>query len=144
MTAFTGSWLTKPRLGRQDTTELAIGKVSWSGGALASGDTLTIAGLIPFGENAIIDSVTLFGTIPDTNATQTTGFKIGVTGDDDVFLAATVINQRAQLNLKGTGASIGGAALEGLLDLIITVTANAATGVTSGDLWVEVLYRQRN
>lgn len=144
MTVFTGTWLKKPRTGRQDTNEEVIGKVSWSGAALTTADTLVIANLVPFGEKVIVDSFTLYGTIPDTNATQTTGFKAGVTGDDDAFLVPTVINQRAQLNLRGNGASIAGEPLTGALDLIITPTANAATGVTSGDLWVVLSVRQRN
>lgn len=143
MTAYTGSWLVKPRLGRQDETVLAVGKISWSGAALASGDTLTIADFLKTGESAIVESVRIFGTIPDSHATQTSGFKAGVTGDDDAFLAATVINQRTQLHLIGTGASIGGTALSGAVDFIITLTANAATGVTSGDIFVEVQLRAR-
>jgi hypothetical protein len=144
MTTYTGSWLTKPRLGRQDTLEIAVGKVTWSGAPLANNNTLIIPDLIPFGEKMIVDSLTLYGTIPDTNATQTSALKIGVTGNDDAFLAPTVINQRMQLRIMGTGNSIGGAALTGKKDLIITMTANAATGVNSGSFWVQVLYRQRN
>ena len=142
MTDYTGSWLTKPRLGRQDVTEVAVGKISWTS-ALASADTLTIADLVPFGQKMIVDGIRIFGTIPDTNATQTTALKAGITGDDDAFLAATVTNQRQQLQLFGTGASIGVTEIEGVKDLIITVTANAATGVASGDLFVEVTYRSR-
>ena len=142
MTDYTGSWLTKPRLGRQDVAEVAVGKISWTS-ALASADTLTIADLVPFGQKMIVDGIRIFGTIPDTNATQTTALKAGVTGDDDAFLAATVTNQRQQLQLFGTGASIGVTEIEGVKDLIITVTANAATGVASGDLFVEVTYRSR-
>lgn len=144
MTDFTGSWLVKPKMGRQDTQIRAIGKISWSGAALEINDRLNIINLIPFGEKVIVDSFRMFGTIPDTNATQTIGFRAGVTGDDDAFLTPTVINQRTQLNLSGNGASIGGAAIEGSKDLVITVTANAGTGVTSGDVFVELLLRQRN
>lgn len=143
MTAYTGSWLVAPRLGRPDTTQVVLAKISWSGAALASGDTLTVADLTKLGETIIAEDVELFGTLPDTNATQTSGFKVGVTGDDDAFLAAIVINQRGQLFLKGTGASVGVGTIGESKDLIVTVTANAATGVTSGDVFVKLTIRSR-
>lgn len=143
MTANTGSWLVAPRLGRADQSVEVIGSIAWSGGAIASGDTFTIAGLTGLGESIIVEDFELYGTIPDTNATQTTGFKAGVTGDDDAFLAALVINQRGQLFLKGTGDSIGGTAIGESKDLVVTATANAATGVTSGTLYVKLTVRPR-
>lgn len=146
MTAYTGSWLVAPRLGRQDTSVTILGSVAWSGAALASGDTLTIADLSKLGDSLIVEDFEVFGTLPDTNATQTFGLKIGPSGDDsddDGLLVATVINQRAQLFLKGNGAFIGSGTIDGANNLVATVTANCATGVTSGTMYFKLQVRSR-
>jgi len=143
MAAYTGTWLKKPRTGRQDANETAIGKVSWTA-ALTTADTLTIANLVPFDENVIVDEVIIYGTLPDTNATPTTAFKAGTAADDDAFLVSTVVAPKSQVNLRGNGAAIASTVITGAADLIITPTANAATAATTGDLWVVVTFRQRN
>lgn len=144
MTDFLGTWLVKPKLGSQDVQVRAVGRIAWTGGALANTDTLNIAGLIPFGERAIIDSVRVFGTNPDSNATPAFAMQIGVTGDTDAFLGSTVVSRGVQFALNGIGEFVAGAPLEGDKALILTVTASPTTGVTSGTVFVEVVLRQRN
>ncbi len=139
MTAYTGTILSQQGFGRQDTAAELLAKVSWTSN-LSTSDTLTIANAIPAGLKLEIADFEIWGTIPDSNATQQFGLKVGTENDDDAFLVATVINQRAQLFLKGNGAALT-TAIDDDEDIVITPTANPATGVSSGDFYVKLTGR---
>lgn len=141
MTAYTGEVLSTTGFSRQDDISTVLCKVSWTA-ALTTADTLTIADAIPEGKKLLIDDVEIYGTQPDAHATPTLGLKAGVNGDDDAFLAATVITAKEQLLLKGTGASIG-TTIEDKTDIVLTPTANPATNVTSGDFYVKLTGRSQ-
>jgi hypothetical protein len=142
MTAYTGSVIRSTKFGRNQQLEV-LAKVAWADAALASGDTLTIADAFPEGVKLGDVYFEMFGTIPDTHATQTSGIKIGTETDDDAFVPATVISQRMQWFLVGTGAAINtaDAVITDQRDIVATMTANAATGVTSGTLYFRVIAR---
>jgi hypothetical protein len=141
MTAYTGSVVRSTKFGRQTQLE-ALVKVSWSAN-LAAADTLTIADVIPEGQKLGDYDFELFGTVGDSNATPTLAVKVGTETDDDAFIPATVIKQTTQTFLKGTGAAINtaGASTTDDRDIVITVTANAATGVSSGTWYGLLLAR---
>lgn len=138
MTVYNGSTIINVGFGRQDDPAYFVGKVSWDA-ALTTADTLVFADVLPKGFGLKIDDVEVYGTLPDSNATQTSAIKIGTEIDDDSLQVATVIAQTGQLFLKGvTGV---GSTLTGADDIVVTPTADAATPVTSGDLYIKVTGR---
>lgn len=139
MTAYTGTVLATTGFGRQDERASVICSVAWTS-ALSTSDTLTISNAFPPGVKLLIEEVTLFGTQPDTNASQTFGFKLGTENDDDAFQAAVVIdNPNGQLVhhcVTGIGTTI-----DDDEDIVLTPSANPATGATSGTFYIKVIAR---
>lgn len=141
MTAYTGSVLTTTGFGRQDDRAEVTCSVAWTE-ALSTSDTLTIADAFPEGQKLLVERVHLFGTNPDTNATQTFGFKLGTEDDDDAFQAATVIDdaggQISYFCTTGKGTTITDAT-----DIVLTPTADPATAATSGTFYIEFIGRMQ-
>lgn len=140
MAAYTGSVIVANQIGRFDEAVTIVGKAAWTS-TITNADTFTISNFFPRGKKLEIIDVTIYGTVPDTNATPTTSLKAGVTGDDDAFLAATVSTAKGQLLLKGTGASIG-ETITGATDVIITTGGTVATGAASGAFFISVTVKE--
>lgn len=104
--------------------------------ALASADTITWTNALPNAKRQILDVEVWYPTL-DTNATPTHGVKIGDGTTTDAYLLAKVQKVLPQIFYKGDGTSIS-TSFSGLRDIVLTCTANAATTVTSGTIWVRV------
>jgi hypothetical protein len=141
MTAYTGSVLTTTGFGRQDDRAEVTVSVAWAAD-LTTADTLTVADAFPPGLKLLTEYVEIWGTNPDSNATQTFGFKLGTEADDNAFQVATVIadagDQIHYICTTGIGTTF-----DDDNDIVITPTANCATAVSSGTFWVKYIGRMQ-
>lgn len=114
--------------------------------ALTTADTVTATDAVPKG--ATVQQVRVYGARLDTNANSTSQYKVGDATDDDRFISAgagggdavtgmmTVINVAAN-STTGVGA---GYKYSADTSIVLTPTANAATGATSGQVFIDIDY----
>ena len=144
MADITGSVVIGSQFGEQDASSTVLGKFDFSA-ALATVDTYTIPNFFPRGKKLFIESFEAYGDVFDTNETKTLAISVGNSDDPDGLLTSTVLNYTQKgVVICGDGAFVGGDALVDNTDLTLTVTANPATGATSGTLYFRVVARDRN
>lgn len=133
MTAITGTLVETPNLGKVGRREPVLAKFTFAA-ALVNTDTYTISDVFPYPVK--VHSVRVVGTIMDTNATPTLGISVGNSDDPDGFLKAIVINQTGQTNIVGVDGALIKTGISNK-DVTMTVTADPATGATSGTWYLE-------
>jgi len=139
MADITGAVVINDEFGVQGMERRVLGSFTFSA-ALVTTDTYTIANLFPVDLTYKVKSFKLWGTIMDTNATPTLAVSVGNSDDADGYLAATVIDGiQDNAVIGGTGAFIGDDTGVKNKDLTMTVTADPATGATSGTWFFEVV-----
>lgn len=149
MAVVPGTLIVPPRLG--DLDKLVYAKwVHTLTAALSTADTYEVD---VFGTDAtngydfIPVAGKVFGVRTDTNATPTGQFSIGDSADPDGLLIAksgfaTVTNsQPTQVRYEWDGALIKNKTRLTGTKIILTPTANPATGATSGDIFIEGWFR---
>jgi hypothetical protein len=139
MADITGSVVISDEFGVQGMERRVLGKFDFAA-ALVDTDTYTIANLFPNDLTYKVKSFKLWGTVMDTNESPTLAVSVGNSDDADGYLAATVMDGiQDNAVIGGTGDFIG--ADEGVqnTDLTMTVTADPATGATSGTWYFEIV-----
>lgn len=143
MTDNTGTLLVEPRWIPGQICK-SIGKVTFTGTA-TTGDTGTIAGMIPADNGVIVTGVTVHGDKLDAHETAATATLIVGDGTDtDAYLTGGLAGRDGpaadQLVIKGNGTLIGSGTTPASTDVVITLGGTVATGASGGELYVEVDY----
>ena len=145
MTAKTGTvtYTSRPQLGEQRWVRGVITLDA----AFATTNTYTIANLFPSGGCKVL-ALRHASIEADTHATPTLVYEIGNSDDANGFKTSFTSAIGLQNSLASQAVAIGDGALIGTAitnrDLTLTVTADPATGATSGDLIFEVLIEGNN
>lgn len=136
MASYDGTITISGKAGEIGTQSKARGEFALPG-ALADTDTITWSNLLPKGGAKVID-VQVFGVEVDTNATPTLTYTVGDGTDADGYITTKTgaAGASGQHFAKGDGALVD-TDVTGR-DVVLTVTADPATGATSGTLFVEV------
>ena len=145
MAAKTGSVLltSRPQLGEQRMVSAYIDLDA----ALATTNTYTISNVFPDGGCKVV-SMSHSSVRGDTNATPTLTYTIGNSDDADGYKTTWTSAIGLQNSLASQAICAGDGALIGTditnRDVILTVTANPATGETSGRLRFEFIIQGIN
>ncbi len=142
-TANTGTLLIAPRWVPGQICS-SLGTVTFTGSA-TTGDTGTIAGMVPANNGVKHLGVTVFGTKLDAHETAATAtLEVGDGTDVDAYLDAGLAGRDGpaadQLVLEGDGVLIGTTTTPASTSIVITLGGTVATAASGGVLKVRYWY----
>lgn len=142
-TANTGTLLVAPRWVPGQICS-SLGTVTFTGSA-TTGDTGTIAGMVPSQNGVKHLGMTVFGTKLDAHVTDATATLIVGDGTDtDAYLTGGLAGRDGpaadQLVIKGNGVLIGTTTTPASTSVVITLGGTVATAASGGVLFVEYFY----
>ena len=144
-TANTGTLLVAPRW-IEGQICVSLGKVTFAG-TLTTGDTGTIAGMLPASNGYTLLETTVWGDPFDTNATPTATIVVGDGTTTNLYLASKTASgstSPGQMRFIGDGTGIGTGVTAASPDVVITAGGTVATGKSGAVGWVSCTYLCHN